>query len=290
MKRFRPLSRRGFLIGAGAAATIGAPALGQGHAMRRIAPNRASDVFTPDVELELICKRDKTPILTGKPTRVWRYVGNLIKGPPNALTALPDAYLGPLLRFTKGQKVRIRLRNELPEETITHWHGLHVPMLMDGHPTAAIDPGETYVYEFEIRNRAGRGADDRQPARERLGDRHSVTFVQRGQHEQIRAVVVRAERRRIQVAGEPDAMREPLRAQQRPHARHRRRVALEAAGTRQAPVARRNRRQRAQQQLVSLSRRQRRHAEHGDLARRTAEGCGLIGGVRPQGCGLDAER
>ena len=86
---------------------------------------------------------------------MWRYVGNLIKGPPNALTALPDAYLGPLLRFTKGQKVRIRLRNELPEETITHWHGLHVPMLMDGHPTAAIDPGETYVYEFEIRNRAG---------------------------------------------------------------------------------------------------------------------------------------
>ena len=66
MKRFRPLSRRGFLIGAGAAATIGAPALGQGHAMRRIAPNRASDAFTPDVELELICKRDETSILTGK--------------------------------------------------------------------------------------------------------------------------------------------------------------------------------------------------------------------------------
>ena len=61
MKRFRPLSRRGFLIGAGAAATIGAPAYGQGHAMRRIAPNRASDAFTPDVELELICKRDQTP-------------------------------------------------------------------------------------------------------------------------------------------------------------------------------------------------------------------------------------
>jgi FtsP/CotA-like multicopper oxidase with cupredoxin domain len=86
---------------------------------------------------------------------VWRYAGNLIKGPTNALTTMPDAYLGPLLRFSHGQKVRIRLRNELPEETITHWHGLHVPMLMDGHPTAAIDPGETYVYEFDIRNRAG---------------------------------------------------------------------------------------------------------------------------------------
>ncbi len=155
MERCANVSRRGFLFGAGAVAAIGASAYGEGHAMRRIAPNRASEAFDPDVELELICKRDETSILTGRPTRVWRYAGHLIKGPANALTATPDAYLGPLLRFSKGQKVRIRLRNELPEETITHWHGLHVPMLMDGHPTAAIDPGETYVYEFDIRNRAG---------------------------------------------------------------------------------------------------------------------------------------
>jgi FtsP/CotA-like multicopper oxidase with cupredoxin domain len=155
MERFGSLSRRGFLLGAGAVATIGASAHGQGHAMRRIAPNRASGAFEPDVDLELICKSGEAPILTGRPTRVWRYVGNLIKGPAHALTATPESYLGPLLRFSKGQKVRIRLRNELPEETITHWHGLHVPMLMDGHPSAAIDPGETYVYEFDIRNRAG---------------------------------------------------------------------------------------------------------------------------------------
>ena len=59
------------------------------------------------------------------------------------------------MRLRKGQKIRIRLRNGLPEPTITHWHGLHVPMLMDGHPMYAIDPGETFVYEFEMRNRAG---------------------------------------------------------------------------------------------------------------------------------------
>jgi FtsP/CotA-like multicopper oxidase with cupredoxin domain len=154
MERFGRLSRRGFLVGS-AAAALGASAFGQGHTMRRIAPNRASETFNPDIDLELVCKPDETPILSGKPTRVWRYAGNLIKGPANALTTIPDTYLGPLLRFSKGQKVRIRLRNELPEETITHWHGLHVPMLMDGHPSAAIDPGETYVYEFDIRNRAG---------------------------------------------------------------------------------------------------------------------------------------
>jgi blue copper oxidase len=37
---------------------------------------------------------------------------------------------------------------------ITHWHGLHVPMQMDGHPMFAIDPGEEFVYEFEMFNRA----------------------------------------------------------------------------------------------------------------------------------------
>ncbi len=153
MQRLAQLSRRGFLLGAAAAA---APwrAYGEGHAMGRIAPNRASESFNPDVEIELVCKRDQAQILSGKPTKVWRYAGNLIKGPPNALTVSPESYLGPLMRFVKGQKIRIRLRNDLPEETIAHWHGLHVPMLMDGHPMAAIDPGETYVYEFEMRNRA----------------------------------------------------------------------------------------------------------------------------------------
>ncbi|MEF3366995.1 multicopper oxidase family protein [Methylocystis sp. 9N] len=153
MQRLAQLSRRGFLLGA---AAVAAPwrAYGEGHAMGRIAPNQASESFNPDVEIELVCKRDQAQILSGKPTKVWRYAGNLLKGPPNALTASVEGYLGPLMRFVKGQKIRIRLRNDLPEETITHWHGLHVPMLMDGHPMAAIDPGQTYVYEFEMRNRA----------------------------------------------------------------------------------------------------------------------------------------
>ena len=64
------------------------------------------------------------------------------------------SYLGPLMRFQQGQKVRIHLRNEMAEPTITHWHGLNVPALMDGHPVYAIGQGETFVYEFEIRNRA----------------------------------------------------------------------------------------------------------------------------------------
>jgi len=141
------LTRRGFLMSA-AALAVPSFALGAGT------PRTASESFNPDVDLELVCRRDSVAIFDGAPTQVWRYTGNLLKGPGNTLTTRPDSYLGPLLRFVKGQKIRIRLRNELPERTITHWHGLHVPMAADGHPMAAIDPGETYVYEFEMRNRA----------------------------------------------------------------------------------------------------------------------------------------
>jgi blue copper oxidase len=115
----------------------------------------ASPDFHPDVDIELSCETGQAQILDGKPTAVWRYIGKLLEGPEGTLTPLPGSYLGPVMRFSKGQKVRIRLRNALPQPTITHWHGLHVPMAADGHPRYAIEPGESFVYEFEIRNRAG---------------------------------------------------------------------------------------------------------------------------------------
>ena len=71
------------------------------------------------------------------------------------MTTLPDSYLGPILRVRQGQRVRVHFTNELTEPTIVHWHGLLVPAEMDGHPSYAIDPGETYVYDFQVINRAG---------------------------------------------------------------------------------------------------------------------------------------
>jgi FtsP/CotA-like multicopper oxidase with cupredoxin domain len=58
------------------------------------------------------------------------------------------------MRFEKGQKIRINLHNQLDEPTITHWHGLHVPADVDGHPLYAIDKGQVFVYEYEMLNRA----------------------------------------------------------------------------------------------------------------------------------------
>jgi blue copper oxidase len=122
--------------------------------MSKSAPNRASPSFKPDVELELVARQGAVSILPGGATRVQQYAAKLLSGPKDTLTDLPGSYLGPIIRFQKGQKVRIHFRNDLMEPTITHWHGLHVPALMDGHPMYALDPGETFVYEFEVLNRA----------------------------------------------------------------------------------------------------------------------------------------
>ena len=45
--------------------------------------------------------------------------------------------------------------NKLPRESVIHWHGLHIPPEMDGHPIYAVDNGEQYLYEFEVNNRPG---------------------------------------------------------------------------------------------------------------------------------------
>jgi len=60
---------------------------------------------------------------------------------------------GPTIEVTQGDRVRIMVKNELPEPTSIHWHGLEVPNEMDGAggvtqpPTP---PGETFIYEFTV--------------------------------------------------------------------------------------------------------------------------------------------
>jgi FtsP/CotA-like multicopper oxidase with cupredoxin domain len=115
----------------------------------------AQPSVNPDVELELRAAPGTASIVPGAATRVWRYSGRVIKGPPTTLQAIAGSYLGPVLRFQTGQRVRVRFTNDLSEETIIHWHGLDVPAQMDGHPHLAIASGNTYVYEFTVVNRPG---------------------------------------------------------------------------------------------------------------------------------------
>lgn len=110
--------------------------------------------FVPDLELTLTAKPDEASLLPGASTQVWRYEGERLQGRESVLQAM-EGYLGPVIRSQRGEKVRINFKNELDEESVIHWHGLIVPEEMDGHPRFAIAPGETYIYEFEVQNRAG---------------------------------------------------------------------------------------------------------------------------------------
>ena len=61
---------------------------------------------------------------------------------------------GPTIEAVEGDKVRIYVTNRLPENTSIHWHGLLVPSGMDGVAGLSqknIEPGETYKYEFKLR-------------------------------------------------------------------------------------------------------------------------------------------
>lgn len=111
--------------------------------------------FKPDLDIELTAKEHKVSLFNGSDTRVWMFEGNLLSGDTTSLETMGDSYLGPIIRVRKGQKIRVRFQNQLPEESIVHWHGMHVPEEDDGHPKDVIRNGETYVYEFEIMNRAG---------------------------------------------------------------------------------------------------------------------------------------
>lgn len=65
------------------------------------------------------------------------------------------AYQNPILRIESGARFTASLDNALQEPTIIHWHGLHTPAAMDGHPASTIGPGGRYEYDFQVRNRGG---------------------------------------------------------------------------------------------------------------------------------------
>ncbi|MDB5866003.1 MAG: multicopper oxidase type 3, partial [Betaproteobacteria bacterium] len=62
-----------------------------------------------------------------------------------------DQIPGPRIHIREGDRVRINVKNALPEITTVHWHGLIVPNRMDGPVDITqppIKPGQTYAYEF----------------------------------------------------------------------------------------------------------------------------------------------
>ena len=61
---------------------------------------------------------------------------------------------GPTIEAVEGDRIRILVTNKLPEHTSIHWHGILLPSGMDGVGGLSqpdIQPGETYAYEFTLR-------------------------------------------------------------------------------------------------------------------------------------------
>ena len=52
--------------------------------------------------------------------------------------------LGPTLRAERGDRVRINVTNGVDEPTTLHWHGMHLPAVVDRGPHQLIEPGATW--------------------------------------------------------------------------------------------------------------------------------------------------
>ncbi|HWL45018.1 MAG TPA: multicopper oxidase domain-containing protein [Ilumatobacter sp.] len=78
----------------------------------------------------------------GKVVQAWTYNG-----------VVP----GPEIHVEVGDRVQVLLKNELPQATVIHWHGIDVPNVMDGVPPFtqdAVAPGDEFLYEFTAKSPA----------------------------------------------------------------------------------------------------------------------------------------
>jgi len=58
---------------------------------------------------------------------------------------------GPEIRVKRGERVRVRFKNELDEPSSVHWHGIRIDNSMDGvagMTQPPVQPGEVFDYEF----------------------------------------------------------------------------------------------------------------------------------------------
>jgi manganese oxidase len=140
-------------LGAGAAALTQIVKAQQTHSTNQ-ASRQSSDsrrplpVVTPDITdlpfkidtgvkvFHLIAEPVKQMIVPGRIFDLWGFNGSAP---------------GPTIQANEGDRVRIIFENHLPEPTAIHWHGLELPIEMDGVPgigQKAVTPGESFLYEF----------------------------------------------------------------------------------------------------------------------------------------------
>jgi FtsP/CotA-like multicopper oxidase with cupredoxin domain len=106
---------------------------------------REPEDLNPDpkiVEINLTAKVASVEVAPGKKVNAWTYNGGLP---------------GPLIRARVGDRLIVHFRNELPEPTTVHWHGVRVPIEMDGVPEISqpnVETGGSFTYDFVLRDAA----------------------------------------------------------------------------------------------------------------------------------------
>ncbi|GAA0034047.1 multicopper oxidase family protein [Brevibacterium metallidurans] len=137
----RSLRRRGFLTG-----TLGIIALSA------CAPqSRATGYLSPDDARigEVEAARDTTGDTVT--VALTAAASTLQIGGTTARTWSFGEIPAPVIRMTRGDRLKATVRNDLPEETTVHWHGLALRNDMDGVPGVTQDPipaGGSYTYDF----------------------------------------------------------------------------------------------------------------------------------------------
>lgn len=63
-------------------------------------------------------------------------------------------FWGPTLIFHKGDTVHMNVHNYLNDSTTLHWHGMHLPAVMDGGPHQVIPPGTVWQPYWKVTNNA----------------------------------------------------------------------------------------------------------------------------------------
>lgn len=87
---------------------------------------------------EITARKIQWEVTTGQMVEAWTY---------------NEQVPGPQIRVREGDKVRLILKNELPESTAIHFHGLELPNNMDGVPFITqppVKPGQKFTYEFTV--------------------------------------------------------------------------------------------------------------------------------------------
>lgn len=77
----------------------------------------------------------------------------LVSGHQTPAWAFGPSAPGTELRIRQGEWLRVRFINHLPVETTIHWHGIRLPLEMDGVPYVSqlpVKPGEYFDYKFRV--------------------------------------------------------------------------------------------------------------------------------------------